>query len=382
MAKKVYIGVGGTARKVKKMYFGVDGKARKVKKAYIGVGGVARCFWSGGMPTYYGTLTALNATTSGKKGGSNGTYALFSGGWTGSNAPTTSVTAYNKSLTKSTPTALSVARRNMASASIGSYALFAGGAGTTAASTKSKIVSAYNTSLTRSLPTAIYTAVEHGWGGSVLSSFAFFSGGTDSDGDDVSTATFYDSALTRSTATLASGTNVQTVSTTDYAYYGGASGTKFSKIDASKTRSTVTTGLTRVDGGRTKALAGSNYMVLVGKTIDSDSTSVDATGVYAQAVDLATGTVINTITAPESKTAPGALTLDGFAIFAGGHYATKTGRTMLTSVDAYDENLTRMILTSLPNATNTSGPEAVVLGNYALFAMDYSYSNVVYAYTI
>lgn len=46
MAKAVYLGVAGVARKVKKMYIGVNGVARKVKKAYIGVGGVARQFLS------------------------------------------------------------------------------------------------------------------------------------------------------------------------------------------------------------------------------------------------------------------------------------------------------------------------------------------------
>lgn len=38
MAKKLYIGVNGIARKVKKMYVGVGNVARKVKKGYIGVG--------------------------------------------------------------------------------------------------------------------------------------------------------------------------------------------------------------------------------------------------------------------------------------------------------------------------------------------------------
>ena len=45
MAKGMYIGVDGVARKVQQMYVGVGGKARKVKKGYIGVGGVARLFY-------------------------------------------------------------------------------------------------------------------------------------------------------------------------------------------------------------------------------------------------------------------------------------------------------------------------------------------------
>lgn len=47
MAKTIYIGVGGVARKVKKIYVGVSGVARKVKKAFIGVGGVARLCYTG-----------------------------------------------------------------------------------------------------------------------------------------------------------------------------------------------------------------------------------------------------------------------------------------------------------------------------------------------
>lgn len=46
MAKSIYVGVDGKARKAKKAYVGVDNKARKVKKGYIGVNGVARLFYS------------------------------------------------------------------------------------------------------------------------------------------------------------------------------------------------------------------------------------------------------------------------------------------------------------------------------------------------
>ena len=50
MAKALYDGVSGVARKVKKKYDGVSGVAQAVKKAYDGVGGVARQFWSSGTP--------------------------------------------------------------------------------------------------------------------------------------------------------------------------------------------------------------------------------------------------------------------------------------------------------------------------------------------
>lgn len=46
MSKTGYIGVDGTARKIKKVYVGVDGVAREVKSAYIGVADVARQWYT------------------------------------------------------------------------------------------------------------------------------------------------------------------------------------------------------------------------------------------------------------------------------------------------------------------------------------------------
>ena len=61
MAKSIYLGVAGTAHKVKKMYTSIDGKARKVKKGYIGVNGVARQFYSAGYGDAPEGTYALNA---------------------------------------------------------------------------------------------------------------------------------------------------------------------------------------------------------------------------------------------------------------------------------------------------------------------------------
>lgn len=46
MAKDLYYGIDGKARKIKAVYVGVNGVARKVKAGYIGVGNVARPFFS------------------------------------------------------------------------------------------------------------------------------------------------------------------------------------------------------------------------------------------------------------------------------------------------------------------------------------------------
>lgn len=46
MAKTGYIGVDGTARKIKGLYVGVNGVARKIKAAYVGVNGIARQWYA------------------------------------------------------------------------------------------------------------------------------------------------------------------------------------------------------------------------------------------------------------------------------------------------------------------------------------------------
>lgn len=56
MAKGIFIGVSGAARKTTDAYIGVSGVARKVKNGFIGVSGVAREFWSGGTPSNFADL--------------------------------------------------------------------------------------------------------------------------------------------------------------------------------------------------------------------------------------------------------------------------------------------------------------------------------------
>lgn len=61
MAKAIYQGVSGVARKVKQPFVGVSGVARKVKNAFVGVGGVARQFLDPGMVTV--TITGTGDST-------------------------------------------------------------------------------------------------------------------------------------------------------------------------------------------------------------------------------------------------------------------------------------------------------------------------------
>lgn len=71
--------------------------------------------------------TTLSKATSNLAATTVGNYALFGGGYTGSNSST--VDAYDTSLTRTTPTALSEGRRDLAATTVENYALFGGGYG-------------------------------------------------------------------------------------------------------------------------------------------------------------------------------------------------------------------------------------------------------------
>ena len=59
---KLYVGVGGYARKVNKVWVGVGGTARKVKKMWVGVNGVARLCYTSEVPTSVTLVGALEDT--------------------------------------------------------------------------------------------------------------------------------------------------------------------------------------------------------------------------------------------------------------------------------------------------------------------------------
>lgn len=71
MAKGIYVGVNGVARKVKAQYVGVSGVARKVTKGYVGVGGVARNVFTGRPEFFTAALTASFTTRTGGSYSSN-----------------------------------------------------------------------------------------------------------------------------------------------------------------------------------------------------------------------------------------------------------------------------------------------------------------------
>lgn len=114
MAKAIYTGVAGVARKVKTPYIGVGDKARKIKAGYIGVAGIARKFYEGGIPisnfsvgetvkvNVNGTLYDFIIVHRGKPSGiyddsCDGTWLLMKNAYTISDWNSSNVNNYGKS---------------------------------------------------------------------------------------------------------------------------------------------------------------------------------------------------------------------------------------------------------------------------------------------
>lgn len=144
MAKGMYVGVNGVAKKVKTMYVGVGGVAKRVKRAYIGVNGVAKLFYlNSGTITSKGLITNLKSYRPACIGGSVGNYAIIAGGTstTSSSEIGTSfaygygyiVSTYNASLTLGTAENLNTSvggyLAHSRGESVGDYCLFMGDAG-------------------------------------------------------------------------------------------------------------------------------------------------------------------------------------------------------------------------------------------------------------
>jgi hydrogenase maturation factor len=139
------------------------------------------------------------------------------------------VNAYNASLTRSTPTALSVARRSSSATTVGNYALIAGGV---LSNGRSAAVDAYDTSLTRSIPTALSVARIFSTA-TTVGNYALIAGGyTVASVDEESNLDIsglsavvdaYDTSLTRSTPTPLSAARQDSVATTvgNYALIAG-----------------------------------------------------------------------------------------------------------------------------------------------------------------
>lgn len=334
------------------------GVARKVKKGYIGVGGVARLFFSS-EPTlsYYGRATDFSEKRSSYGATRVGNYALFGGGSYNSTAKNL-VEAYNSSLTKSTPTALSKASRNIAATSVGNYALFAGGRDTDG--NKISTVNAYNASLTRSTPTALSVA-RYDLFATNIGNYALFAGGYASSSS--TTVDAYNASLTRSTpaalsaasSSMAAGTNGS------YAIFGGfsASTTAVDAYSASLTKVTTAT----LSAGRASPRGASvgEYVLVCGGTEGYT---------YGNRVDAFNTSLARTVPSTLSfgSAMSATASMPNYALIGGGLPSPNA------NVNAYNSSLIRSVQTSL--SVNRSSFAATSVGKYAIFGGDNSNVNV------
>ena len=180
------------------------------------------------------TPTELSVARSYLTAATAGDYALFGGGICSPDIVST-VDAYNKNLTRSTPTGLSVARGEFTATTVGNYALFGGGA---ASKNYYATVDAYDSNLTRSTPTTL-SAARRNIASTAIGKFALFAGGYYYDYSNSSATYFptvdcYDSGLTRSVLTSLDAARSYMGATTigNYALFGGGTATGYyTKVD-------------------------------------------------------------------------------------------------------------------------------------------------------
>ena len=350
-----------------------EGVARPIKKAYIGIGGVARPCWGGGELTYYGTITSMNAPNNSLAATTVGDYALFGGGVSGSNYSAT-VTAYDISLTRTTPTTLSSARSSLAATTVGDYALFGGGY----TGSYSTVVNAYNTSLTRTRPTDLSSGTAD-LAATTVGNYALFGGGFISTGYNDSVYV-YDKSLTKNVLSNTSYGARYLAATTigNYALFGGGnrSGTSSVSVVYSYNSSLTKASATSLSTARMRLAATTvgNYALFGGGSTTTRSTYTSTVDAYDMSLTRTTPAALSKGRYFLSATAVG-----NYALFGGGFISSTTN-----VVDAYDSDLTRTTPTAL--SIDRQMLAATTVGNYALFggglSSTSSYSNAVDAYMI
>lgn len=357
MAKRIYVGVGNTTRRVKKAYVGINGIARRIKKAYIGVGGVARpCFsteleyWGnkGGFLNQWAGSAAL------------GDYAIFAGGYyaeqtTTRYKPQKDVVAYSKTLTQiSNVKDLSEERYELSGATVGNYALFGPGS---RSSWSTQGVDVYDKSLTKITDkTLTFTTASEGYAAAAVGNYALFT--------NRKIVEVFDSSLTHTTLSdFASGGDKSYDKGTTvggYAIFGG--GPSLPKaVDAYDSSLTHFKPADHTHGRRFyAATAIGDYAIFGGgDTFNLESNLSTALEVYDKSL---VHTNSSELSVPRESLA--ATSVGDYAIFAGG--SGQGNSDVSAVVDVYDASLVHTIGHDLSKARD--GLTAATVGNYALFA--------------
>lgn len=384
MAKGLYIGINGVARRVKKIYLGVNGVARCVKSAYLGVNGVARKIYNllKITITKHPELRFFLEDSGYGDHTCNDDYVLGSAG-VYDGAMTNKVTAYNSSGTEVSCPTLSSKRFFFMANKAGSYALFAGGNTSTTAS--STTVNAYNNSLTRSSPTVLGQNKTEGYSAS-FNGYAVFAGGynvykTDSSYfTDYNNCTItgkvyaYNSSLTRSNPSdISNGGNSAPYSTKHHLYFrNGTYGLE--AYDSSFVKSSITLSYAKTNARRRGF---NNYFIAAGGYVKQ---SGDYTNYNSMSVVNSSNTeiLINNAMSYAGYNYNTILFKNYIAFFEGYHYyydsstsKWKSERLSTYYCDVFNESLTREVLPKSPGGSSAT-----------LLFKDYSVSTGGSTYTI
>lgn len=373
MAKGMYIGIGGTAKKIKKAYVGIDGVARKIKKAYIGIGGVARPFFSSEEIVRYGATTNLLASRSMIAAASNESLAIFAGGMRYKKTSEaykdtlfSEVDAYNSSLSKVSVAALPNKTTYVsAHGELNRVLLFGGNIDHYE---DLSTVLAYNKSGTQTTPVNMSTTRQcvgvAKAGTNIIVAGGIHCDNTANTRSALSTVDVFNASLTKSTG--------QNLHTARVSMLCGAAGNK-ALFYGGETDTTYTGGSFRVDtidyydAALTHGyIAGNQVARSAAKcVIDNSCISngacliVDNTGSVGSYNESLT---YSTIASHQSRLGRALGMLGSYMLVAGG----RNGSTSYNTVYAYNSSFTSAVCEALEVARNSAA--ATTIGNFLLFA--------------
>lgn len=304
---------------------------------------------------YEGTTTSLVSAVFRHAGASVGNYALFGGGKDNNDNVLATVNAYNKELTRTLPTELSVARELLYAEKVGDYAIFAGGKNSS--STSVVATDAYDASLTR---TVLSTGLDNNrcednahQNSANVAGYALIGGGS-ADNNDSSIDVF--------TSTLTKGANISNgafqegagASIIGHAFFAGgenSAGTyvqgRAVAINASLTKTNLSGGI--VAREYLSAANTGNYVLFAGG-YDFDDDEYNAH--YYDEVEAfnSSYTKYTCTSLSETRDFMGSLSIRGVAVFAGG--MGHSANDYQAVIEVFDSSLTKTLHSStLPEET-------------------------------
>ena len=301
----------------------------------------------------YGSGTPLSVARVNLAAASVGTYALFAGGH-GASGDTNVVDVYDKNYSHSLAAALSIVDDEISATAIDGHALFN-------FSTNGR-VEGYNAALTKNTLENLKPA-RYGTAAAQIGGTALFGGGVTSytSGAPKSSAVdAYNKDLVHSalpTGLVVSADRLAAASNDNYALFGGGYSTEYAKqvtaYDKQLTRSTpAALGEARSDLSATRA---GNYILFAGgRTASGHTKTVEAYDLFLTRISVEELSV--------AREDMAYVTINGFALFGGGI----SGASRRSNVDCYDPYLTKTNPEKLGIAR--SGLAAAAVENFALFA--------------